>query len=114
MLLVFGSWLSAPLLALSSAEGGVPVCCRAGGKHHCMLVTNDIGQGRQIGSVGERCPSFPRSIAASVNHIHPAPAAAVFYSALASHPACSAQAEAQLRISFDRTRQKRGPPQASL
>jgi hypothetical protein len=112
LLVVLSLGLGAPLFAnASDAEAGTPVCCRAGGKHHCMLRSS--GQERQMAAVGERCPSFPRSMAASVNHHHAAPATATFYSAIASHPACSAQVEAQLRISFDRARQKRGPPQVS-
>jgi len=61
-------------------------------------------------TVGEKCPysiappailvlpSFTPSIAASV------------FVGITQHPAIAAQAEAQRRISFDRTRQKRGPP----
>jgi len=38
----------------------------------------------------------------------------IYFSELASHPAIHAQAAAQLRVSFDRSRQKRGPPSWKL
>ncbi len=41
-------------------------------------------------------------------------ASAAFYGSLISHPTQHAQIEARGRISFSRTRQKRGPPSLLL
>jgi hypothetical protein len=113
MMLVFGSFLSAPLIAAASDPlSQLPVCCRVNGKHHCMM---RIMQGNPAGiqiSGPQKCPLFPkwRPMNALHNEATPTSAAELFYAALRSHPACHAQTEAQKRISFDRSRQKRGPP----
>ena len=64
----------------------------------------------------ERCPFFPTSMISTTlqGHTLAMPSSEAFYAALRSHPACSAQIEAYYRISFDRSRQKRGPPALSL
>lgn len=118
MLLLFGSFLSAPLFAASyDAQSDLPACCRRAGKHHCMLRTRQVDPGAtQVSAAQETCPFCPQARMMSVvqNHgIAPSPAG-VFYAALQSHPACHAQLEARQRISFDRSRQKRGPPTATV
>jgi hypothetical protein len=67
---------------------------------------------RQASALPDKCPFFPHAWQVTpVQHraIAPSPVGA-FYASLQSHPACHAQSEAQCRISFDRSRQKRGPP----
>jgi hypothetical protein len=113
MILVFGSFVSAPLIAASSDPlSQLPTCCRVNGKHHCMMriMQGDPG-GIQI-SGPRKCPLFPkwRPMNALHNEATPTSVSVLFYAGLQSHPACHAQAEAQKRISFDRSRQKRGPP----
>ena len=71
---------------------------------------------RQVSSSPEQCPFFPHAVLMVTGQKHflaPSPAE-VFYAALQSHPACYAQDEAHLRISFDRSRQKRGPPVTAI
>jgi hypothetical protein len=119
MLLIFGSFLGAPLLATSNSnlQNDLPACCRRNGSHHCVtrMMEGDPGS-RQVSAPPERCPFFPHiwQLTPVQNPaIAPSPAGA-FYAALQSHPACHTQSEAQRRISFDRSRQKRGPPAAAL
>ncbi len=112
MMAVFGSFLCAPLLAASSdPQSMLPACCRANGKHHCMM---RMREGEPAGvriAAPQTCPLFPKWRPMQVLQQHAAqPGPATFYAALQSHPACHAQTEAQRRISFDRSRQKRGPP----
>jgi hypothetical protein len=113
MLVVFGSFLSAPLLAASSdPQSSLPACCRRDGQHHCMMGMMQSQTGSTLASVGSHCPFFPQpgvAIDVQPHAIEPAPAG-VFYAALQSHPAVHAQTEAQGRISLDRSHQKRGPP----
>jgi hypothetical protein len=63
----------------------------------------------------EKCPFFPTSMILIIiqGHTLTMPSSGIFYAALRSHPACSAQIEACYRVSFDRSRQKRGPPPLS-
>jgi hypothetical protein len=117
LLLIFGSFLGAPLLATSNLQNDLPACCRRNGSHHCVtrMMEGDRGS-RQVSAPAEKCPFFPHigQLTQVQNPaIAPSPAGA-FYAALESHPACHTQSEAQRRISFDRSRQKRGPPAAAL
>jgi hypothetical protein len=114
MLLIFRSFLGVPLLAISSnSQNDLPACCRRNGTHHCMLRMLEGNPGtRQASALPDKCPFFPHAWQVTpVQHraIAPSPVGA-FYASLQSHPACHAQSEAQCRISFDRSRQKRGPP----
>jgi len=114
MLLLFGSFLSAPLFAASyNPQNDLPACCKRNGKHHCMVpMVQAVPGTTQVSAPPEKCPFYPhtRMMIVVQNHaMAPGPAGA-FYAALQSHPACYAQSEAHQRISFDRSRQKRGPP----
>jgi len=108
-----------PLLASGeSADARLPICCRANGKHHCMLGMlpggGSDGAKPTLSTVQGRCPFCPAVPAA----FHPPFSTVLSESAdlvsFTSHPACVAQAEARYRISFDRSRQKRGPPCLNL
>jgi hypothetical protein len=118
MLLVFSAFLCTPLLAISSnLQNDLPACCRRAGKHQCMLrmMESDPGS-REASTSPEKCPFFPHTWQPTLLQNHamaPSPAGAL-YAGLQSHPACHAQSEAQRRISFDRSRQKRGPPAAVI
>jgi len=116
MLLIFGSFLSAPLLVASSnPSNNLPACCRRTGKHHCMmrLIEDDSGT-TQVSAPPEKCPFFPQTWQETQvqKHFIAPDVAESIYAALQSHPACHVQSDAQQRISFDRSRQKRGPPAA--
>ena len=110
--------LIAPALTTGAlGQSTLPACCRRAGKHHCemspevraLLLHEDNGSTR-IGAKPEQCPYRQHSLA--VTHLQtltpgPGPTRAAF----ALHePSPAAQAECLRRISFDRTRQKRGPP----
>jgi hypothetical protein len=117
MLLIFGSFLGAPLLATSNSieQNDLPACCRRNGSHHCVtrMMEGDPGT-TQVSAPPENCPLFPHTGQMTpVRNSAIAPnATGAFYACLQSHPACHTQSEAQRRISFDRSRQKRGPPAA--
>ena len=118
LLFAFCSLWSAPLLAASSDPGSnLPICCRRNGKHHCimrMMMERELSRqpGRHVSAPFEKCPFFPKGLlpATTQGHFVAMPLGGVFYAGLPRHPACTAQVEAQYRISFDRSRQKRGPP----
>jgi hypothetical protein len=110
LLMLCGLPFALPLFGANAAEANLPVCCRRNGKHHCMAMNMDSSQGSSTRTVSEKCPY---SIAPPAILVHPpftpSTAASVF-AGIARHPAASPQTEARLRISFDRSRQKRGPP----
>jgi len=116
LILVF-SWMLIASAFAPGAEASLPACCRRNGKHHCMtrmMMEPELAEspGTHLSAPSEKCPFFPKGrlfIPTSV-HFVALPANGTFYAALQSHPACCAQTEAQFRISFDRSRQKRGPP----
>lgn len=97
-----------PLFGATASEASVPVCCRRSGKHHCMMSMNS-----HIRTVGERCPFHVLPPAAMVVPTFAPSASASIFAEVVRHPAVAPQVEARQRISFDRSRQKRGPP-ASL
>jgi hypothetical protein len=109
LLIVFMLPFTLPLFGANAAQAEVPACCRRNGKHHCMMRLDD-SQGTSMRTIGEKCPysvappailvlpSFAPSISASI------------FAGVMRHPAAAPQTEAQQRISFDRSRQKRGPP----
>lgn len=108
--------LLAPMMsAEAAAQAGVPACCRRGGAHHCM--------GGMVQAVGSSdatprvraprmiCPYQQRAMMASHHEqagVSAAAATGVVKGVRA--PGVVAQAECLWRISFDRSRQKRGPP----
>ncbi len=68
------------------------------------------GSDAHIHAPAGECPYWP--VAAAVIHgsIYLPPAAQAIFAALVAHPAITAQAECQLRISEYRSHRKRGPP----
>jgi hypothetical protein len=115
MLLLLGLPLAGPLFMPDMAEASIPACCRRGGKHHCAMSEGMAQQQEHAISVmAEKCPYAPA--VAPVFHLTtfaPSTDTAIF-AEVVSHPAVHAQTEARHRVSFDRARQKRGPPAASL
>lgn len=104
------------LLAGAPAAAALPMCCRRGGVHHCAGM---MGEGMMAVAMSNSptwrsprmlCPYSQRSTGAvqqvaylTVPQMSPK-AGALQMPALAARAACLR------RISFDRTRQKRGPP----
>jgi len=98
-----------PLFGTSAVEATLPACCRRNGKHHCMMYMA-WSQGLSFRTVREKCPYSIAPPAILVLRSFTPSAAASVFAGITRHPASAPQVEAQLRISFDRTRQKRGPP----
>ncbi len=112
LLLLLGLPLVAPLFADGAAEASVPACCRRDGKHHCMMMQmeSQSGDGVRLAAVRERCPYCPTVPVTPHLDFAMDAGETTICSAVVSHPCGVAQTEARLRISFDRSRQKRGPP----
>jgi hypothetical protein len=106
---------SFPLIAavlLAETAPDLPSCCRRSGAHHCVTGVHDnASQDGPAFRLFQRCPAFPLAPAVTVDT---ATAILRTFSAisagLVSHPAIQRQTEALGRISFSRSRQKRGPP----
>src|SRR5579859_2814767 len=111
LLLVMSLSLVAPLLA-SVPASKLPMCCRRNGVHHCSGTVVDIsGDGSRVKLVGPRCPMNPKAVPASHGQqkwtLGPEQSQ---FAAVVAHPSARPQTEARYRISFGRSRQKRGPP----
>jgi len=101
--------LIAPL-ALADTESNLPACCRRKGAHHCAMSAMMAG-GNGTPAMCARCPAYPIATAAQPGGTAaPAGVSQLVFAELLSHPAVSGQTEARARISFSRSRQKRGPP----
>ena len=108
----------APALSTGAlGQSTLPACCRRDGKHHCemsaearaLLLHEDNGSTR-IGAPPEQCPYRQRSLAASHLQTLTSGAATTHAAFTLRELSPAAQAECLRRISFDRSRQKRGPP----
>jgi hypothetical protein len=110
MLLLFSFALISPLLASDVVQANLPACCRRAGKHHCTMPDAASQQSKSVGIVAEKCPCIPAATAAIHFLVLAPPATGAVFAGLVGHPAVHAQTAAQYRISFDRSRQKRGPP----
>ena len=119
LLAVFGLPLVSPLFALGmDAEAGLPACCRKNGKHHCMMSMAERATVSQrdmrISAPAEKCPYCPQLVTASHADPFMEPPVDAIFASLVSHPSGDVQMESMRRISRDRSRQKRGPPELSL
>jgi hypothetical protein len=122
LLAVFSLVLLAPV-AFASGESvaSLPICCRAHGKHQCMRgisMTAAEASGpsaARFERVPETCPFLPAMLLHAQNGDRFVPVfPGMLLPELLAHPAQLAQTEAKWRISFDRSRQKRGPPPTIL
>jgi len=114
LLLIFGLPLFAPLSGWSEASADTPACCRKDGKHHCAMQDSSSGQKQQVTIVAEKCPYSPAAVANVIVLPFAPPVTSAIFAGIAQHPATHPQVEARYRISFDRSRLKRGPPASSL
>jgi hypothetical protein len=114
LLAVFSLALIAPAFYVSS-DSPLPSCCARKGQHHCDAVNGvDAGahsSGPAARDLLRRCPYYPTGGVVPV-HSYAAlrESSQSFFAALVSHTAVHAQTEARYRISFNCSRQKRGPP----
>jgi len=104
-----------PLLALTAkSEANLPACCRRNGKHHCMMSMAErskrASRDPQFTSPVEKCPYCPAAVAVTHGSTFVPPLTQAIFAGLVAHPAITAQTESKLRISLNRSRQKRGPP----
>jgi hypothetical protein len=111
--LLFGLSLAAPLFSVDAANS-LPQCCRRNGSHHCDSGKTADSGSRAVSSIAPKCSNWPKSTAAAwPNHLAP-PHTQVVRIPLYAHPESAPQTEARYRVSFARSRQKRGPPIISL
>ena len=111
-LLAFLGWAVAAPLFAGDPEANLPPCCRRHGKHHCMMRMMRVSDNGTPGfaAVTEPCPCHPAIASAAHSSTWKPETAALVYAEAVRHPACAAQTEALYRLSFQRSRQKRGPP----
>jgi hypothetical protein len=115
LLAVFGFPLVSPLLAMGTTSNGTLLaCCRRSGKHRCAGTMADRASSTdretRLTAPPEKCPFCPAGVAIS-HHDFPAMAEAESaFALLVTRPSGVVQTESRLRISRDRSRQKRGPP----
>lgn len=114
LLLLFVLPFALPLFGANAAEAELPACCRRNGKHHCIMMREMAREmaasGPAMGAVREKCPySIEPPAILVVPAFTPSTSASIF-AGVARHPAIAPQVEARFRVSFDRARQKRGPP----
>jgi hypothetical protein len=112
LLLLFSLPLISPLVAADAAEMSLPACCRRDGKHHCRMVQRDANGriGFQAAAVHERCSNYPAAPIRPRIDFSSDEGRAVLFAEVVIHPSGVAQTEVRRCISFDRSRQKRGPP----
>jgi hypothetical protein len=112
LLLTLAGDITLPALLVDS-ESSLPACCRRDGKHHCammeMLEKQQESAGPSFRTVARKCPLFPRGTVAFMTDQSPPPAV-IFAGSISKDPVYKAQSEILYRISYSRTRQKRGPP----
>lgn len=102
--------------AFADEEANLPQCCRRTGIHHCSMGQDEGGPagGTSFQSIQTRCPACPIGAAASASPDFAFLKASVaIFASVVSHPSTHFQTEARYRVSFSRTRQKRGPPALS-
>jgi hypothetical protein len=112
----------APILSTGAmAESMLPACCRRAGKHQCGMVAEEramtMGDHANPASKPvkftpplERCPYSQRSLAPAHLQVFAPGSTAMRATTALRQPSSAVQAECLRRISFDRSRQKRGPP----
>ncbi len=108
LLFVFALPLVAPAMS-QTAQQRLLLCCRRGGTHHCVTSAT-MEDGNPAPTFREHCPANPQPTASGQ-------AATWIMGNEASHnvaaiisPLRIRQVEAGYRVSFHRSRQKRGPP----
>jgi len=109
-LLVLFLWPYLAASFLQTTEASLPMCCRAKGKHHCMMAAMTRSrQGVAVGIVREKCPAFPKATAWSRSQPGTAQQEQSDCVKIVADPNVIRQIEAEYRIAWSRSRQKRGP-----
>ncbi len=110
MLFMFLLPLVSGFLGISEAEASLPACCRRGGQHHCDLMGDPSSDNKSAISIREKCPYSPAALSVVVLPSFAPPTSAAIFAEVMQHASVAPQTDARRRISFDRSRQKRGPP----
>ena len=110
LMMLFALPLVSSLLGAQEAEMVLPLCCRRNGQHHCDMPSEKIDEKSGASAVKEKCPYTPLTAAMVLPPLFTPTQAAAIFAGIVHHPAISPQTEAWSRVSFDRSRQKRGPP----
>jgi hypothetical protein len=112
--MIFGFSPIVPAL-FAGDNSNLPACCRRLGRHHCAMLPVQLPVGVALSGV---CDQYGRS---STVLAPPGYARAAFFStsrtvsgAAACRHAAAEQSRALHRISFSRSRQKRGPPSLNI
>ena len=109
LLALFSFPLILPMLRADAASS-LPTCCRREGKHHCSMGSASTSQ-EGVSPIPPKCADYPSTIAVHGNwspaFVKASESIAV---SLLSYPSVEAHSETQYRVSFSRSRQKRGPP----
>ena len=115
-------WLTIPMLLLfllpfvsgffgaGEADASLPMCCRKDGKHHCGMFGEQSSPNDKVSVIGEKCPYSPAALNIIVLPSFAPSTAAAIFAEVAQHASIAPQTDARRRISYDRSRQKRGPP----
>lgn len=112
LLLLIEPWVL-PLFGQRAVEASLPACCRRNGKHHCMMYMAWMQQ-RAFRTFHEKCPYDIAPPAVMVLPPFTPSVPASIFAGIVRHPSVAPQTEAQWRVSFDRARQKRGPPAQTI
>src|SRR3982074_3535706 len=80
------------------------------GKHRCMMMGMKNPQDRGVTTIAEKCPYCPLTPLRIVLPDFVPTAARAIFARVIAHRSPNPQTAARFRISFDCTRQKRGPP----
>lgn len=110
MLLLFVLPFVSGFFGANAAEASLPACCRRGGQHHCDLMTSQPAGNTGAAAIREKCPYSPAALSVVVLPTFAPTTAAAIFAGVQQHGSIAPQTEARRRISFDRARQKRGPP----
>jgi hypothetical protein len=109
LLSVIGLLPVAPVFAGTSVAAKLPACCRMHGKHKCGMRSQQSEP--SLYSVCNRCPfSTPASSPAVNFPVFPPTRARFFVKAIFNRQVAPEQLARRLGPSFERSRQKRGPP----
>jgi hypothetical protein len=116
LMLAFGLPLIAPALAFGPDDSQLPACCRRNGAHHCAMMSEvSVNASRRLTTVSGRCPCPPITrLALMLPHALSTQHNSASVTWIIGQPAIIREAEAGYRISFHRSRQKRGPPQLAI
>lgn len=109
LLALFSVPLMLPILREDVASL-LPACCRRAGQHHCSM-DSEARSPEGLDPIQPKCSNYPATLAVHGNwNIACFKNAPSIRTSLVTYPSVEAQTEAQYRVSFSRSRQKRGPP----